>query len=335
MTALADDRDAVLERLPFLARLEPPLRELVGRLFQERLFGFGETIVAEGEVPDGMYVLASGSARVLVVHDGKEMTLARLQPGDWFGETAILDRTTRTATVRASEPVSALWLDRVVFDALLELHPEIRGAFGDQARVEMLHRFLRTHAAFEDLSLEAASAMYPELRPVEVAARNGPRARGRAWRNDVPRRGRPARGDHRVGRDAERSIGFMRTGDIFGERSLVTGEPCVATVRAVTDARLLALDRDAFQGLSERFPAFARRVNEQAAGRNYLEEARVPLDFAKEILPGGISEALATSEAEPEPPPPAPSTAAVAADRHGSPSSSRSTRPTAVSPAWR
>jgi ABC-type bacteriocin/lantibiotic exporter with double-glycine peptidase domain/CRP-like cAMP-binding protein len=305
VTALANDRDAVLERLPFLARLEAPLRELVGRLFQERLFGFGETIVAEGEVPDGMYVLASGSARVLVVHEGREMTLARLQPGNWFGETAILDRTTRTATVRASEQVSALWLDRVVFDALLELHPEIRGAFGDQARVEMLHRFLRTHATFEDLTLEAASAMYPQLRPVEVAVgavlvREGEPGGTMYLVEDGRLEATTGAGEGR------RSIGFMRTGDIFGERSLVTGEPCVATVRAVTDARLLSLDRDAFQGLSERFPAFARRVGELAAGRNYLEEARVPLDFAKEILPGGISEALATSETEPEPPPPAP-----------------------------
>ena len=301
MTARADDRDAVLERLPFLSRLEPSLRELVVGLFQSRSFAFGETIVAQGDVPDGMYVLAGGSARALVVHDGKEITLARLQPGDWFGETALLDRTTRTATVRASEPVSALWLDRVVFDALLELHPEIRGAFGHQARVEMLHRFLRTHAAFEDLSLEAASAMYPQLRPLEVPAETV-----------LVREGEPGGTMYLVehGRleattgagDTQKSIGFMRTGDIFGERSLVTGEPCVATVRAVTDARLLALDREAFQDLADRFPAFARRVNEQAAGRNYQEEARVPLDFAKEILPGGISEVPAVSAPEAEMP---------------------------------
>ncbi len=253
-------------------------------------------------MPDGMYVLAAGSARVLVVHDGREMTLARLAPGDWFGETAILDKTTRTATVRASEPVSALWLDRVVFDALLELHPEIRGAFGDQARVEMLHRFLRTHAAFEDLSLEAASAMYPELRPVEVTAGTVLVTEGEPGGTMYLVEDGRLEATTGTG-DSQLSIGFMRTGDILGERSLVTGEPCVATVRAVSDARLLALDRDAFRRLSEQYPAFARRVNEQAAGRNYLEEARVPLDFAKEILPGGITEDPASRLAELEMPP--------------------------------
>ncbi len=303
MTTRANDRDPVLERLPFLAQLEPSLRELVMGLFQLRSFAFGETIVAQGDAPDGMYVLAGGSARALVVHEGKEITLARLKAGDWFGETALLDRTTRTATVRASEPVSALWLDRVVFDTLLELHPEIRGAFGNQARVEMLHRFLRTHAAFDDLSLEAAAAMYPKFRPLEVPAETV-----------LVREGEPGGTMYLVeqGRleattgtgEAQKTIGFMRTGDIFGERSLVTGEPRVATVRSVTEARLLALDREAFQDVAGRFPAFARRVNEEAAGRNYLEEARVPLDFAKEILPGAIGEAPTAGLPEPNMPAP-------------------------------
>jgi ATP-binding cassette subfamily B protein len=303
VTAQAKDSKEVLEGLPFLAQLEPSLRELVGGLFQSRSFAFGETIVAEGDAPDGMYVLALGSARALVVHDGKEVTLARLQRGDWFGETAMLDRTTRTATVRASEAVTALWLDRVVFDALLEFHPEIRGAFGNQARVEMLHRFLRTHAAFADLSLETASAMYPELRSLKVPAETVLVREGEPGGTMyLVENGRLEATTAAAAGDTQMSIGFMRTGDIFGERSLVTGEPCVATVRAVTEARLLALDRAAFQDLASRFPAFARRVNEQAAGRNYLAEARVPLDFAREILPDGISEVEATIAPETEMP---------------------------------
>ena len=45
-------------------------------------------------------------------------------------------------------------------------------------------------------------------------------------------------------------------------------------------------------------------MNEEAAGRNYLEEARVPLDFAKEILPGAISEVPKAGPPEPEMPAP-------------------------------
>ena len=111
--------------------------------------------------------------------------------------------------------------------------------------------------------------MYPKLRPVEVPAETV-----------LVREGEPGGTMYLVehGRleattgagESQKTIGFLRTGDIFGERSLVTGEPCVATVRSVTEAQLLALDREAFQDVAGRFPAFARRVNEEAAGRNYL-----------------------------------------------------------------
>ena len=161
--------DQVLVRLPFLSRLEPcAVAELVGRLFQSRPFEFGETIVAEGEAARRHVRARRGSARVLVDHAGQEITLSRLGPATGSARrrcsTVPIERR-RCGRLRRCR----LWLDRVVFDSLLQLHPEIRDAFGDQARIELLHRFLRTHAAFEDLSLEAASAMFPILQVLEVA----------------------------------------------------------------------------------------------------------------------------------------------------------------------
>jgi len=289
------DEEAI-RRLPFLASLPTALSELVTRLFQPRLVEFGQTIFAEGDRPDGMYVLVEGSVRVLVDHDGQEITVARLGAGEWFGETSLLDGSTRTATVRASEASRLLFLDRLVFDSLLELHPEVREAFGDQARIETLHRFLRTHAAFEDLSLQAATAMFPRLEAVEVAegdivVREGDPAGAMYFVED-------GRLEATVGSGAEVHVaGFLRTGDIFGERSLVTGEPRVATVRALTGARLLKLDRDSFHELAGRFPGFANRVAEMAAGRDFRSQARVPLDFRHEILPAGLAETPAVEEA--------------------------------------
>lgn len=300
MTDPVGDEEAV-RRLPFLARLPVPLQELVTRLFQSRSFEFGETIFAQGDRPDGMCVLVEGTVRVLVDHDGQEITLSRLGPGEWFGETSLLDGTDRTATVRASEPVRALWLDRLVFDSLLQLHPEVRDAFGDQARIELLHRFLRTHAAFEDLSLEAATAMFPMLEAIGVAegvvvVQEGDVGGAMFFVEDGRLEVTATDGAER------RQVGFLRAGDIFGERSLVTGERRVATVRALTAGKLLKLEPDSFRRLAEQFPGFARRIEEMAHGRDFRGEARVPLDFRQEILPGGLAEAVdAAAEVPPAP----------------------------------
>ncbi|MGA8297531.1 MAG: peptidase domain-containing ABC transporter [Acidimicrobiales bacterium] len=295
MTVAASEQEVLL-RLPLFARLQPALADLVARLFQPREIEFGETVFSEGDPPDGMYLIVEGSVRVLVNHDGNETTLARFGPGEWFGETAFLDSSARTATVRASEHVRVLWLDAFVFVSLLELHPEIREAFGDQARIQTLHRFLRTHAAFENLSLEAATAMFPVLEM--VAASPG---------EVVVRQGEPGGAMYFVeeGRlevsvesgTKPRVSGFLRTGDIFGERSLVTGDPRSATVRALTDVRLLKLAKKDFADLSERFEGFSKRVEELVALRDRQGDARVPLDIRREILPGGLSE---SPSAEPE-----------------------------------
>jgi ABC-type bacteriocin/lantibiotic exporter with double-glycine peptidase domain/CRP-like cAMP-binding protein len=278
----------VLRRLPLLSEVSPELSDLVVRLFQVREYDFGETLVVEGDAPDGMYVLSEGSARVVVDNMGKELTLARLQPGSWFGESALLNETTRNATVRASEKTRALFLDAVVFAALLASEPGVREAVLAQTRAHHLDRLLRMHAAFEDLSAEDTARIEPRLRAQEVAAgtevvhQGGP-----GERLFIVESGRleAVRSDN----GAEAQIGFLSTGDLFGERSLVTGEPCVATVRALTASRLWSLGHADFTWLSEHVPVFGRRLREIADGRDYRTTARLPLDFAHEILPGGLS----------------------------------------------
>jgi ATP-binding cassette subfamily B protein len=278
----------ILRRLPLLSKVSPQLSDLVVRLFQVREYDFGETLVVEGDAPDGMYVLSEGSARVVVDNMGKELTLARLQPGSWFGESALLNETTRNATVRASEKTRALFLDAVVFAALLASEPGVREAVLAQTRAHHLDRLLRMHAAFEDLSAEDTARIEPRLRAEEVAAgtevvhQGGP-----GERLFIVESGRleAVRSDN----GTEAQIGFLSTGDLFGERSLVTGEPCVATVRALTVSRLWSLGHADFTWLSEHVPVFGRRLREIADGRDYRTTARLPLDFAHEILPGGVS----------------------------------------------
>jgi ATP-binding cassette subfamily B protein len=285
----------VLRRLPLLSRVSPQLSDLVVRLFQERQYDFGETLVVEGDDPDGMYVLSEGSARVVVDHMGKEVTLARLQPGDWFGESALLNETTRNATVRASEKTRALFLDAVVFAALLAIEPGVREAVVSQTRAHQLDRLLRMHAAFEDLSAQDTARIEPRLNVQEVAAGTEVVHQGDPGeRLFIVETGRLEAVRSDDGRETR--IGFLSTGDLFGERSLVTGEPCVATVRALTQSRLWSLGHADFTWLSQQVPVFGGRLREIAEGRDYRAAARLPLDFAHEILPGGLKSGLQPSE---------------------------------------
>jgi CRP-like cAMP-binding protein len=82
----------------------------IGKLYED-----GEQIVREGETGDCMYVIQEGSVEVVRREGAKEVQLAVLNAGDFFGEMAIFDREKRSATVRALGEARLLTIDKKTF----------------------------------------------------------------------------------------------------------------------------------------------------------------------------------------------------------------------------
>ena len=142
----------LLANLPLLDGLPDQVSELVERSFVRFELEFGEAVVRQGDPRDAYYVIAAGTARVVVENeDGQEVSLNVLGPGDAFGEAALLEGTPRTATVRASHPLTVLRLDRGVFQALVDSYPSVGEAFSLNARTRRVNDFLRLHSAFSVL----------------------------------------------------------------------------------------------------------------------------------------------------------------------------------------
>ena len=86
-----------LQRVPLFADLDKEDVEQIARLFKERRFSAGETVVQEGSGGSAFYVIDSGEANVFV--GGEEQST--LKPGDFFGEIALIDEGARSATITA------------------------------------------------------------------------------------------------------------------------------------------------------------------------------------------------------------------------------------------
>jgi cAMP-dependent protein kinase regulator len=84
----------------------------------------GTALVREGETGDEFFVLMMGIATVS--REGKEV--AKLEPGDYFGELALFDPAPRNATITADVPVTVAVLDRDRFQAALDAVPAMRDA---------------------------------------------------------------------------------------------------------------------------------------------------------------------------------------------------------------
>ena len=73
--------------------------------------------------------------------------------------------------------------------------------------------------------------------------------------------------------DGEREVARLGRGALFGEMSVLTGEPRTATVLALGDAALLALDRDAFERILSAEPELMEKLAETIARRRLALEA--------------------------------------------------------------
>jgi ATP-binding cassette subfamily B protein len=107
-------------------------------LLQEEHYEFGDVIVRQGEPAEAFYLLIAGRARAIKAQaNGHEVALGTLRPGDAFGEAALAEGGTRSATIRCSTAVDVLRLDREDFLKLVEEEPELSSTCkprGDIAR---------------------------------------------------------------------------------------------------------------------------------------------------------------------------------------------------------
>jgi NADH dehydrogenase len=79
----------------------------------------GEMIIRQGDTANAFYVIERGEAQVVQNVNGVEREIARLGPGESFGEMALLRHQRRNASVRAVTPVDVIVVTRGDFDQLM------------------------------------------------------------------------------------------------------------------------------------------------------------------------------------------------------------------------
>jgi voltage-gated potassium channel len=111
---------SMLARVPLFNELNAAEIADIMRLLRAQTVESGGVIVRRGEPGHSMYFVAGGEVEIEL----KEGSV-RLGVGDFFGEIAVLRRTKRTATVRATTRTNLLVLDADDLHALMETNPNI------------------------------------------------------------------------------------------------------------------------------------------------------------------------------------------------------------------
>ncbi len=137
--------------VPLFANLSSADRQAILSVMIQRSFKQGEVIVhQDDESQQTFFIIVSGSVNVSVFSsEGKQVILATLRSGEFFGEMAILDGEPRSASVVAAEPCKLIMLYRKSFLEILQKYPKISIAM----LVEMSRRLRRTNRHINTLSM--------------------------------------------------------------------------------------------------------------------------------------------------------------------------------------
>lgn len=151
----------VLGGVPLFAGLSQPDLETLAASLNRHRYAKGEIILVAGDTVSDLCLVERGSVRIVLTSpDGREVVLAMLGAGEFFGELALFDGVAGPADVIAHEDCSLLRLQREHFRVFLRSHPDT----AEQLLSVLSHRLRETDTlvydtAFRDIPSRLARSL--------------------------------------------------------------------------------------------------------------------------------------------------------------------------------
>lgn len=126
---MTEDRQTGLIQVPFFAELGRTVLADLAAVITSRDYGEGEVLFREGAHATHLYLVMAGEIRVTRRrHDGTEIEVHRLRPGDYAGVTSLLTDQARSATLTAVGAVTCWLIAREDLQGLVARHPPLSAA---------------------------------------------------------------------------------------------------------------------------------------------------------------------------------------------------------------
>ncbi len=110
-----------LRNIPLFAKIDASKLKLLAFTSERLNYEPGQNLFKQGDPGDAAYIILEGEADIIV----NELVVATKKKNDFVGEIAILCDVPRTATVRATQPLSALVISKDLFFRLVTEFPDM------------------------------------------------------------------------------------------------------------------------------------------------------------------------------------------------------------------
>jgi small-conductance mechanosensitive channel/CRP-like cAMP-binding protein len=150
----------LLDAVPLFVSLTEDEKEALAATMTQRTYRKGETVVEQGAKLNSLDIIRNG---VLVVsrhgHDGTEVELGRLAPGDYFGEDGLFTGSGEEGTIRALTAVVIYEVGQAALAKLMHDRPSI----ADEVSITLSRRTKQGQAAHGDEGRSADMRSVPRL----------------------------------------------------------------------------------------------------------------------------------------------------------------------------
>ena len=209
---------------------------------EEKAFSSGDVVIQQGDEGDCLYIVDSGELDCFKILPGtsKEKFLKTYVAGEAFGELALLYNCPRAATIKAKTSCILWSLDRDTFNNIVKESARMK-----RQKYETFLKSVEILSTMDEYEISVVSEALRRcvFREGEYIIRQGEVVdvfyiieEGEAV----------AFGSKDHGKASIPEMNYSK-GNYFGELSLLRDQPRAANVKAKTDVKLLALDRNSFK----------------------------------------------------------------------------------------
>ena len=232
-----------LKEIPLFSELKDEEFTELCKHIKLRRFMKNSPIIRQGDKGDNFYTIVSGRAKVVVSEkDGTDKIVGTLSTGDSFGETALIEKGPRTASIVTLTPVAVFEISREGFEKFLASNSENKERITGKIR---LGKMLLASPVFAFMSQKQISYIIKNLKPERIKAGTTVFKQG----DDGDKFYIIQEGNIHLERfeNSLRTLDLiLKPGNFFGEMALIKNIPRTATAETVSDSLLFSLDKETF-----------------------------------------------------------------------------------------
>jgi CRP-like cAMP-binding protein len=243
-------------------------QEALGALVEELqlvTLGASEVLFYEGDPGDALYVIVEGEVSVSA-EGPPRVEMARMGPGSFIGEVALMTDQPRSATVTATADAELLRIDRKTLSKVLAEHGEVLSAVLRFVRDRLVDRWTRTSPLFRPFDASERASLASRFKFLEIADGSTLLASG-----DRPDGLYIVLAGKFLVQRSSRQVATIGPGELIGETALLSGSAFKSQVIAQGKSLALCLPAADFREMIMTHPHVLEYIGEAAEHSRKLQ----------------------------------------------------------------